>query len=58
MNARAEAQNRAIANSDIHMQIKVSDAGHIIYNDQPQLVIDSFKMLFNLVKPLTKNKLH
>jgi len=58
MNARAEAQYRAIANSDIHMQIRVSDAGHNIYNDQPQLVIDSFKMLFNLVKPLTKNKLH
>ena len=58
MNARAEAQYRAIANSNIHMQIKVSDAGHFIYDDQPQLVIDSFNMLFNLVKSLTKNELH
>jgi pimeloyl-ACP methyl ester carboxylesterase len=50
MNARAEAQYRAIANSDIHMQIRVTDAGHLIYNDQPGLVIDSFIMLLNLVK--------
>ncbi len=56
MNARAEAQYRAIENSDIHMQIRVADAGHEIYNDRPQLVIDSFKMLLNLVKPLTKHK--
>jgi pimeloyl-ACP methyl ester carboxylesterase len=50
MNARAEAQYRAIAYSDIHMQIRVSDAGHLIYNDQPQLVIDAFKMLLNLTQ--------
>jgi len=50
MNARAEAQYRAIANSEIHMQIRLSEAGHYIYNDQPQLVIDAFRMLFNLIQ--------
>jgi len=50
MKARAQAQYWAIANSEIHMQIKISDAGHLIYNKQAQLVIDSFRMLFNLVK--------
>ena len=49
MNARAEAQYRAIANSNIHMQVRILDAGHEIYNDNPQVVIDSFKMLINLV---------
>ena len=50
MNARAEAQYREIAHSEIHMQIKISDAGHFIYNDHPELIIDAFRMLFNLVK--------
>jgi len=50
MLARAEAQYRAIANSNIRMQLRIMDAGHEIYNDQPQLVIDSFKMLINVVK--------
>jgi len=49
MIARAEAQYRSIANSNIHMQVRIIDAGHEIYKDQPQLVIDSFKMLINLV---------
>ena len=50
MNARAEAQYRSIANSDIRMQIGLKDSGHELYNDHPQLVIDSFKMLLNLVR--------
>jgi len=54
MVARAEAQLRSIANSDIHMQVKIIDAGHEIYNDQPQIVIDSFKMLINVVKAANK----
>lgn len=54
MNARAEAQYRAISHSDIHMQIRISDAGHLIYNDQPQLVIDSFRMLYNLASKSVK----
>jgi pimeloyl-ACP methyl ester carboxylesterase len=50
MKARAEAQNRTIAGSNINMQVRVDDAGHEIYKDRPQLVIDSFKMLLNLVR--------
>jgi pimeloyl-ACP methyl ester carboxylesterase len=50
MKARAEAQYRAIADSNIHMQVRVDDAGHEIYRDRPQLVVDSFKMLLNLVR--------
>jgi len=50
MQARAEAQQRVITRSNINMQVRVDDAGHEIYDDQPQLVVDSFKMLLNLVK--------
>lgn len=50
MNARAEAQYRSISRSDIHMQVRVSDAGHDVHVDRPRLVIDAFKMLYNLVK--------
>lgn len=54
MKARAEAQYRAIADSNIHMQVRVDDAGHEIYKDRPRLVIDSFKMLLNLVRAANK----
>lgn len=50
MLARAEVHDRVAAKSDVHIQIRTADAGHEVYKDQPQLVIDAFKMLINLVK--------
>lgn len=50
MKARYEAQNRTIINSDINMQIGVSNARHYLQTDRPELTIDAFKMLINLIK--------
>ena len=35
----------------VPIKIKIADAGHFVHEDRPQLVVDSFKMLINLVKP-------
>jgi pimeloyl-ACP methyl ester carboxylesterase len=50
MKARYEAQNRTIINSDINMQIGVSNARHYLQTDRPELTIDAFKMLINLIR--------
>lgn len=55
MLARAAAQDKVVAHSFVHMQIRTADAGHEMYKDQPQLVIDAFKMLVNLVKTARDN---
>lgn len=49
MEARAEAQYRLIANSDLNMQLRLPNAGHEVYKDQPQAIVDAFVMLLNLV---------
>ncbi|VAV85272.1 hypothetical protein MNBD_BACTEROID02-1577 [hydrothermal vent metagenome] len=54
MKARYEAQNRTIINSDINMQIGVSNARHYLQVDRPELTIDAFKMLINLIKVANK----
>jgi pimeloyl-ACP methyl ester carboxylesterase len=54
MKARYEAQNRTIINSDINMQIGVSNARHYLQTDRPELTIDAFKMLINLIKVANK----
>ena len=50
MEARAEAHFRLIANSHTNMQLRLPNAGHEVYNDQPQAVVDAFVMLLNLVR--------
>lgn len=49
MEARAKAQYRLIANSDLNMQLRLPDAEHEVYKDQPQAIVDAFVMMFNLV---------
>lgn len=50
MEARAQAQFRLIANSHTNMQLRLPNAGHEVYNDQPQAIVDAFVMLLNLVR--------
>jgi pimeloyl-ACP methyl ester carboxylesterase len=50
MEARAQAQFRLIANSRTNMQLRLPNAGHEVYNDQPQAVVDAFVLLLNLVR--------
>lgn len=50
MEARAEAHFRLIANSHTNMQLRLPNAGHEVYNDQPRAVVDAFVMLLNLVR--------
>ena len=50
VDARFKAQTKIILNSNINMQIGIVDAGHWVHSDQPQIVIDAFKMLINIIK--------
>jgi hypothetical protein len=50
VDARYRAQQRTIKNSDTKMQIGLIDAGHWVHSDQPQLTMDTFRMLINLVR--------
>ena len=50
VDARYKAQLRTVMNSEVYMVLGLMDAGHSVYSDQPQLVIDAFKMLINTVK--------
>ena len=50
VDARYKAQQRTVKNSEVHMVLGLTDTGHSVYSDQPQLVIDAFKMLINAVK--------
>lgn len=54
VDARYQAQQRTIENSKTRMQLGITDAGHSVYSDQPQLVVDAFSMLLNVIKTANK----
>lgn len=50
MNIRYAAQSRWVQNKPFSMQIGLSDAGHLLHKDAPQIFVESIQMLINVIR--------